>query len=104
MLAFCHPIANEVCGSGTSRRGEALRYVTMLALAATSLLVAAWSPAAVPLLRPRSPRLAVAHQAAMTVMSEARTMPSGLVFEEITAGAGDSPGLEQVCAPCPSAP
>ena len=102
MLAFCHPIANEVCGSGTSRRDEALRYVTMLALAATSLLVAAWSPAAVvPLLRPRSPRLALAH---LPVMSEARTMPSGLVFEEITAGAGDSPGLEQVCAPCPSAP
>ena len=74
----------------------------MLALAATSLLVAAWSPAAVvPLLRPRSPRLALAH---LPVMSEARTMPSGLVFEEITAGAGDSPGLEQVCAPCPSAP
>jgi|NorSeaMetagenome_1021524.scaffolds.fasta_scaffold65778_1 FKBP-type peptidyl-prolyl cis-trans isomerase FkpA len=64
----------------------------MLALAATSLLVAAWSPAALPVLRPRSPRLAVANQA---VMSEARTMPSGLVYEEITAGTGDSPKLEQ---------
>lgn len=64
----------------------------MLVLAATSLLVAAWSPATLPLLRPRSLRLAVASQA---VMSEARTMPSGLVYEEITAGTGDSPALEQ---------
>ena len=54
--------------------------------------VAAFSPAALPLLRSRSPRHAVA------VMSEApgvKTMPSGLVFEEITAGTGESPGLEQ---------
>ena len=60
----------------------------MLAVAATSLLVAAWSPVAVPLLRPR---LAVRH-----VVMEARTMPSGLVYDEITAGTGDSPELEQL--------
>ena len=62
----------------------------MLLAAATSLLVAAWSPLAVPLLRPR---LAVRHA---VMMSEARTMPSGLVYEEITAGTGDSPALEQL--------
>ena len=61
----------------------------MLAVAATSLLVAAWSPVAVPLLRPR---LAVRGHAVM----EARTMPSGLVYDEITAGTGDSPELEQM--------
>ena len=61
----------------------------MLAVAATSLLVAAWSPVAVPLLRPR---LAVRGHAVM----EARTMPSGLVYEELTAGTGDSPELEQM--------
>ena len=61
----------------------------MLLVAATSVLVAAWSPVAVPLLRPR---LAVRH----AVMSEASTMPSGLVYEEITAGTGDSPALEQM--------
>lgn len=61
----------------------------MLFAAATSLLVAAWSPVAVPQLRPR---LAVRH----AVMSEARTMPSGLVYEEITTGTGDTPTLEQM--------
>ena len=70
-------------------RVQLARAPEMLAVACTSLLVAAWSPAAVPLLRPR---LAVRGHAVM----EARTMPSGLVYEELTAGTGDSPELEQM--------
>merc|ERR1719162_1657871 len=53
--------------------------------------VTAWSPAALPLLRSRSPR----RVAVVCEAPGARMMPSGLVFEEITAGTGDSPALEQ---------
>ena len=70
-------------------RVQLARNPEMLALACTSLLVAAWSPVAVPLLRPR-------HAVRSHAVMEARTMPSGLVYEELTAGTGDSPELEQM--------
>ena len=79
-------------------------------VALVTTLVPAWSQAAqLPLLRSCSPRLAAsgvcgATRLAVPSMSfladaaaapGAKTLPSGLVYEELTAGDGESPTPEQ---------